>query len=63
MGQEGRKRVEQPVHASDENTLLSFRNRMLCMYHPPEGGLDGTAVMDAKEYVGMEWERDVTRMH
>jgi hypothetical protein len=38
VGQEGRKQDEQPVHASDENTLLSFRNRMLSMYHPPGGG-------------------------
>jgi hypothetical protein len=37
------------VTASNENTLLSFRNRMLSMYG---GRFDGTADMDAKEYLG-----------
>jgi hypothetical protein len=39
------------VTASNENTLLSFRNRMLFMYG---GRFDVIAEMDAKEYVAME---------
>jgi hypothetical protein len=44
------------VTASSEAALINFRNRMLSTYG---GRFDGTADMDAKEYVGMEWERDV----
>ena len=44
------------VTASSETTLLNFRNRILSSYG---GRFDGVADMDAKEYVGMEWERDV----
>ncbi len=34
----------------------NFRNRMLSDY---VGRFDDTVDMDAKEYMGMEWERDV----
>ncbi len=44
------------VTASSETTLRNFRNRMISPYG---GRFDDTADMDAKEYVGMEWERDV----
>ena len=43
------------VTASSEDTLIKFRNRMLRQYG---GRFDGTAEMDAEEYLGMEWERD-----
>jgi hypothetical protein len=44
------------VTVSSETTLINFRNRILSSYG---GRFDGAADMDAKEYVGMEWERDV----
>ncbi len=44
------------VTKSSETTLINFRNRMLSSYG---GRFDGTVDMDAKEYVGMDWERDV----
>jgi hypothetical protein len=44
------------VTSSSEDTLIEFRNRMLRQHG---GRLDGTAEMDAKEYLGMEWERDL----
>jgi hypothetical protein len=44
------------VTVSTETTLINFRNRMLSSYG---GRFNGTVDMDAKEHVGMEWERDV----
>ena len=43
------------VTASSEDTLIKFRNRMLRQYGDR---FDVTAETDAKEYLGMEWERD-----
>jgi hypothetical protein len=52
------------VTVSSEATLINFRNRILSSYG---GRFDGPDDMDAKEYVGMEWERDVksntTKLH
>jgi hypothetical protein len=43
------------VTSSSEVTLINFCNRILSSYG---GRFDCTVDMDAKEYVGMEWERD-----
>ena len=43
------------VTTSSEDTLIKFRNRMLRQYGDR---FDVTAETDAKEYLGMEWERD-----
>ena len=43
------------VTASSKDTLIKFRNQMLRQYGDR---FDDTAEMDAKEYLGMEWERD-----
>jgi hypothetical protein len=66
---EGRETIMLCTHVDDsfvtsnnENTLLSFHNRMLSMYG---NRFDGITEMDAKEYVGMErgllanWSRDL----
>ena len=42
--------------ATIETDLINFHSRIISIYR---GRFDDTDDIDAKEYVGMEWERDV----
>jgi hypothetical protein len=53
---DGDQQIMLYTHVDDSFVTASSEDTLINSYG---GRFDGTADMDAKEYVGMEWERDV----